>query len=178
MADAKARSEARRKRILENADKRINRLYSRQRGGHESSNYDYLFVWIHVESSEILNAYKNSKALQSWSHDMIIGDIEVDRFGTLPLEQELLVKARISLSSKGKYIPYSNKKHRRSTSFVFHLNLKKICWNMNMTLLLRFCQSLTCPKCIQSSLVNPDTLIPSEIVRINEASGYLNHMQL
>ncbi|XP_048759719.1 guided entry of tail-anchored proteins factor CAMLG-like [Ostrea edulis] len=39
MADsvAKARSEARRKRILENADKRINRLYSRQRGEDENS---------------------------------------------------------------------------------------------------------------------------------------------
>lgn len=36
MADTvKARSEARKKRILENAEKRINRLYSRQRGEDE-----------------------------------------------------------------------------------------------------------------------------------------------
>lgn len=35
MADAVARSEARKRRILENAEKRINRLYSRQRVEHE-----------------------------------------------------------------------------------------------------------------------------------------------
>ncbi|XP_011428507.3 guided entry of tail-anchored proteins factor CAMLG [Magallana gigas] len=35
MADAVARSEARKRRILENAEKRINRLYSRQRAEHE-----------------------------------------------------------------------------------------------------------------------------------------------
>lgn len=35
MADAVARSEARKRRILENAEKRINRLYSRQSVEHE-----------------------------------------------------------------------------------------------------------------------------------------------
>lgn len=55
MADAVARSEARKRRILENAEKRINRLYSRQRAEHEINGMIiYTITYILLNSIELV----------------------------------------------------------------------------------------------------------------------------
>lgn len=54
MADAVARSEARKRRILENAEKRINRLYSRQRAEHEINGMIiYTITYILLNTNEL-----------------------------------------------------------------------------------------------------------------------------
>lgn len=55
MADAVARSEARKRRILENAEKRINRLYSRQRAEHEINGMIiYTITYILLNTNELV----------------------------------------------------------------------------------------------------------------------------
>lgn len=55
MADAVARSEARKRRILENAEKRINRLYSRQRAEHEINGMIiYTITYILLNTDELV----------------------------------------------------------------------------------------------------------------------------
>lgn len=55
MADTvKARSEARKKRILENAEKRINRLYSRQKGEDEINSMAIYTITFFFNTNELV----------------------------------------------------------------------------------------------------------------------------